>query len=87
MIIISWSVLVDRIASGNYFDIEIISQHSQLSPLQGLQSPSLDFTEDTLNDDYVSSEKMLRDVLNYTAAQELNIDILTDRGYLHSKLP
>ena len=58
----------------------LIPQPSQLSPLQGLQSPSLDFTEDTLDDNYVLSEEMLRDVRDYTAALDFSIDILVGRG-------
>ena len=53
--------------------------------MQGLQSPSLNFTEDTLNDNYVSSENMLRDVRDYTAALHFNINIPADRGDLHTE--
>ena len=53
--------------------------------MQGLQSPSLNFTEDTLNDNYVSSEDMLRDVRDYTAALHFNINIPADRGDLHTE--
>ena len=64
-----------------------IPQPLKLSPLQQLQSPSLKFTEDTLDDNYVSSEKMLRDVRVYTAALDFNIDIPADRGDVRSESP
>ena len=81
------TVLVDRTASGNYFEGQLIPQSSQLSLLQGHQSPLLDFTEDTIDDNYVSSEKMLRNLLDYTAALDFNTDILVDCGDLHSESP
>ena len=80
------TVLEDCGASGNYFDDQLILQPSQLSPLQGLQPSLLDFLEDTLNDNYVSSKEMSRDVCNYTAALDLNINTPADRGGLHSEL-
>ena len=60
----------------------LIPQPSQLSPLQGLQSLSLDFTEDTLDNNYVSTQEMLRDVRDWTAALDFNIDIPADLGDL-----
>ena len=63
----------------------LILKPSQLSPLQELQSPSLHVTEDTLEDNYVSSKEIFRDVRDYTAALDFNIDIPTDRGDIHSK--
>ena len=63
----------------------LIPQPSQPSPLHRLQSSSLKFTEDTLDDNYVSSEEMLQDVRDYTAALDFNIDILADRDDLHVK--
>ncbi|CAM9689341.1 unnamed protein product, partial [Ascophyllum nodosum] len=56
----------------------LIPQPSQPSPLPRLQSSSLKFTEDTLDDNYVLNEEMLQDVRDYTAALEFNIDILAD---------
>ena len=44
------TVLADSRALGNYFERQLIPQSPQLSLQQGLQSPSLDFTEDTLDD-------------------------------------
>ena len=61
----------------------LIPQPSQPSPLHRLQSSSLKLTEDTLDDNYVSSEEMLQDVRDYTAALDFNIDILADRDDLH----
>ena len=78
------TVLVDRGALGNYFDDQRISQ---FSTLQEFQPPSLDFTEGILHDSYVSSEDMLRDVRDYTAALDFNINIPADRCDLHSKFP
>ena len=63
----------------------LIPQPSQPSPLHRLQSSSLKFTEDTLDDNYVSSEEMLQDVRDYTAALDFNIDILADRDDLHGE--
>ena len=63
----------------------LIPQPLQLSPLQGLQSLSLDFTGDTLNSNYVSTQQMLREVRDYTAARDFNIDIPANRGDLHSE--
>ena len=64
------TVLVDSEALGNYFSDQRILQ---------LNSPSLDFAEDTLAENYVSSEEILRDVRNCTAALNLNIGIPADR--------
>ena len=63
----------------------LIPQPSQPSPLHRLQSSSLKFTEDTLDDNYVSNEEMLQDVRDYTAALDFNIDILADRDDLHGE--
>ena len=63
----------------------LIPQPSQPSPLHRLQSSSLKFTEDTLDDNYVSNEEMLQDVRDYTAALDFNIGILADRDDLHSE--
>ena len=40
----------------------------RLSPQQDLESPSYDFSDDTLDDNYVSHDDTLRDVRNYTPA-------------------
>ena len=64
----------------------LIPQPSQPSLLHRLQSSSLKFTEDTLDDNYVSNEEMLQDVRDYTAAAlDFNIDILADRDDLHGE--
>ena len=63
----------------------LIPQPSQPSPLYRLQSSSLKFTEDTLDDNNVSNEEMLQDVRDYTAALDFNIDILADRDDLHGE--
>ena len=63
----------------------LIPQPSQPSPLHRLQSSSLKFTEDTLDDNYVSNEEMLQDVRDYTAALDFNVDILADRDDLHGE--
>ena len=63
----------------------LIPQPSQPSSLHRLQSSSLKFTEDTLDDNYVSNEEMLQDVRDYTAALDFNIDILADRDDLHGE--
>ena len=63
----------------------LIPQPSQPPPLHRFQSSSLKFTEDTLDDNYVSNEEMLQDVHDYTAALDFNIDILADRDDLHGE--
>ena len=65
------TVLVDSEASGNYVD----------------ESPSLDYTEDALDENYVSSEEILRDVHDCTAALDLNIEILADHDDPPNKSP
>ena len=71
------AALVDSGASDNYFNDQLIPQ---------LKLPSLDVTEDTLDDNYVSSEEMLQDVRDYGAALDFNIDI-PDRDDLHREPP
>ena len=46
-----------------------------LSSQQGLESPSYDFSDDTLDDNYVSHDDMLRDVQNYTSALDFGADM------------
>ena len=46
----------------------------RLSPQQGLESPSYDFSDDTLDDNYVSHNGMLRDMQNYTSALDFGVD-------------
>ena len=46
----------------------------RLSPQQDLESPSCDFSDDTLDDNYVSHDDMLRDVQNYTSALDFGVD-------------
>ena len=76
------------VEAGNVVFLKIppypIPQPSQLFPLQGLQSSSLDFIEDTLDDNCVSREEMFRDVRDYTAALDFNTDISMDSGNLHN---
>ena len=45
-----------------------------LSPQQDLRLPSYDFSDDTLDDNYVSHDDMLRDVQNYTSALDFSVD-------------
>ena len=45
----------------------------RLSP-QEPESPSYDFSNDTLDDNYVSHDDMLRDVQNYTSALDFGVD-------------
>ena len=46
----------------------------RLSPQQDLESPLYDFSDDTLDDNYVSHDDMLRDVQNYTSALGFGVD-------------
>ena len=85
-----WNPMTRRVVEArNVVFIEtpphLIPQPSQPSPLHRLQSSSLKFTEDTLDDNYVSNEEMLQDVRDYTAALDFNIDILADRDDLHGE--
>ena len=57
----------------------------RLSPQQDLESPSYDFSDDTLDDNYVSHDDMLRDVQNYTSA--LNFGVDTPAGTVKLLLP
>ena len=47
----------------------------RLSPRQDLQSPSYDFSDDTLDDNYVSHDDILRDMQRYTSALDSDVDI------------
>ena len=46
----------------------------RLSPEQALESLSYNFSDDTLNDNYVSHDGMLWDVFDYTSALDLGVD-------------
>ena len=46
----------------------------RLSSQHDLESPSCDFSHDTLDDNYVSHDDMLRDVQNYTSALDFGVD-------------
>ena len=46
----------------------------RVSPQQDLGSPSYDFSDDTIADNYVSRDDMLRDVQNYTSALDFGVD-------------
>ena len=57
----------------------------RLSPQQDLNSPSYDFSDDTLDDNYVSHDDMLRDVQNYTSTLGFGVD--TPAGTVELILP
>ena len=57
----------------------------RLSPQQDLESPSYDFSDDTLEDNYISHDDMPRDVQNYTSALDFGID--TPAGTVEILLP
>ena len=57
----------------------------RLSPQQNLESPSYDFSDDTLNDNYVSHDDILRDMQNYTSALDFDVD--TSAGTVELLLP
>ena len=56
-----------------------------LSPQQDLELPSYDFSDDTLEETYVSHDDMLRDVQNYTSAMDFGVD--TPAGTVEILLP
>ena len=58
---------------------------TRLSPQQNLDSPLHDFSDDTLDDSYVSHNDMLRDVQNYTSP--LNFGVDTSVGTAELLLP
>ena len=70
------------VASRNAVFIEtppnLLPATTQLSPPKSLESPSYDFSDDTLDDNYFLHDDMLRDVQNYTSA--LNFGIYTSVG-------
>ena len=47
---------------------------TRLSPQQNLDSPSYDFSDDTLDDNSVSRDDMLGNVPNYTSALNFGVD-------------
>ena len=57
----------------------------QLSQQQDLELPSYDFSDDTLDDNYVSHDDMLRNVQNYTSS--LNFGVDTPTGTVEFLLP
>ena len=63
----------------------LLSAARRLSPQQDLESPSYDFSDDTLDDDYVSHDDMLRDVQNYNFA--LDFGVVTPAGTVELLLP
>ena len=54
--------------------LNLLPAARRLSPQQELESSSYDFSDDTLDDNYVSYDDMLRDVQNYTSALNLDVD-------------
>ena len=46
----------------------------RLSPQQDFESPSYDFSDDTLDGNYISHDDMLRDVQNYTSTLSFGVD-------------
>ena len=63
----------------------LLSAARRLSPQQDLKSPSYDFSDDTLDDNYVSHDDMMRDVQNYTSALDFGVD--TPAGTVKMLLP
>ena len=57
----------------------------RLSPQQDLESPSYDFSDDTLDDNYALHDDMLRGVQNYTSALDFGVD--TSAGTVELLLP
>ena len=63
----------------------LLPEERRLSPQQDLESPSYDFSDDTLDDNYVSHDDMLRDVQNYTSTLDFGVD--TPAGTVELFLP
>ena len=57
----------------------------RLLPQQDLESPSYEFSDNTLDDNYLSHDHILRDVHNYTTA--LGFDVDTPAGTVEFLLP
>ena len=57
----------------------------RLSPQQDPESPSYDFSDDTLDDNYVSHDDMMRNVQNYTFTLDFGVD--TPAGAVELLLP
>ena len=57
----------------------------RLSPQQDLESSSYDFSDDALDDNYVSNDDILRDVQNYISALDFGVD--TPAGTVGLVLP
>ena len=55
-----------------------------LLPQQDVEPPSYDFSDDTLDDNYVSHDDIPRDVQNYTPA--LDFDVVTPAGTVQLSL-
>ena len=53
----------------------LLSAARRLSPKQNVESLSPDFSDDMLDDSYVSHDDMLRDVQNYTSALDFGVDL------------
>ena len=57
----------------------------RLSPQQDLKSPSYDFSDDTLDDNYVPHDDMLQDVKNYAFVLDFGVE--TSAGTVELLLP
>ena len=64
---------------------KLVPATRRLSPQQALVSPSYDFSDDMLDDNYVPHDDMLRDVQNYTSTLEFGVD--TSAGTVELLLP
>ena len=63
----------------------LLSAARRLSLQQDLESTSYDFSDDTLDDNHVSHDNMLRDVQNYISALDFDVD--TPAGTVELLLP
>ena len=76
---------LDRVDLAFPHNMHLIPHPLQISPLQELHLPPLDFIDNTLVDNHVFSKEMLQDGRDYTAALDFNIDMPTGRGDLRSE--
>ena len=75
-----WSSKNHRVVESKNFPLIETPPHlllppSKLSPMQDMVPPSWDLDDDTLGNDYISYNDLLRDVRGYTGALDFNINI------------
>ena len=87
-----WNTKTRRVVESRYVvfietSTNLLPAARRLSPQQGVESPSYDFSDDTLDDNYVSQDDMLRDMQNYTFALDFGVDTSTNCFCLNKPHP